>query len=174
MASIFCCNLSNYLEDVIPRLPEFAYLSLYTGSDFHRPKIRGFHNEALGWDTRSTVAIMLKYDKVGLFLSDKMVMGHRKHSIGTIHDNTSKDCLMGQWAETMGLPVYYHSPSLTEHIGVESTLLWSRLHIEQWRNGDEYSEGDYPHSKDFVGEDFDASQWVGKEFDVRNIRAITV
>jgi hypothetical protein len=146
---IFCKNLPVYLEYVIPLLPKFAYLSLYTGKEL-------------------TVAILLERDKAAAFLGDKDVMDHRTKSIDTIHDNTSKDCVMGRWAESIGLPVYYHSPSLTEHIGVSSTLLWAKLHVEQWRDGKEYTEDDYPCSKDFVGEDFDASQWVGESFDVRN------
>ena len=163
---LFCKNLVEYLEYAIPLLPEFAYISLYTGNKFHRPKIRGFHNEARGWDTWSTVAILLEHKRIENFLGNIDVMRHRKESLGSIHDNTSKDCVMGRWAKTLNLPIYYHSPSLTEHIGWDSTLLWSV------NKG--YTDDDYPHSEDFVGEYFDASQWVGEPPDIRNNRAITL
>ena len=163
---VFCKNLIPYLEYAVPLLPEFAYISLYTGEKYHYPKIRGFHNQAQGWDTRSTVCILLEAKRVESFLGNVSVMRHRKESIGTQHDNTSKDCVIGKWAETLNLPIYFHSPSLTEHIGWDSTLLWSV------NKG--YTDTDYPRSKDFVGEDFDASQWVKEKFDVRNKRVLTL
>ena len=161
---VFCKNIIPYLEYTLPLIPEFAYISLYTGEEYHYPKIRGFHDEGRGWDTRSTVCILLHRDKARTMLSNEGVMAHRWASRETFDDNSSKDSVLGKWAEEMGLPVYFHSPSLTQHIGWDSTLLWA--------SSKGYTDECFPKAKEFVGEDFDVADWIGEPPDVRRFRSI--
>jgi GR25 family glycosyltransferase involved in LPS biosynthesis len=171
---IFCSGIKDYLEHSIHKLEPFAYISLYTSSKyFIKDRPRMFHNECKGKNTWSTVAIIMSRSNVLELFSDLDVQKHRffdifhvqqgywgeKSSYGkgrtSITDcvgNTIKDAVLGQWAEKMNLPVYFHSPSLAEHIGRISTL-----------TDDDSTPENGRMSMDFVGENFDASQWVGKK-----------
>jgi hypothetical protein len=174
---VVCKGAREYLEYSLPQLGDFASLSLYTSSRYYRPnRDRMFHNECRGKNTWSTVTVVMSHASVLRFFSDPDVQKHRFFDIFKVKEgywnnkasygagrtsvtdcvgNTIKDAVIGQWAEKLKLPVYFHTPSLAEHIGVSSTL-----------TDDDSTPENGRMSKDFVGEDFDAAQWVGKSVNV--------
>ena len=163
---LWCKNTKSYLDYSLPKLPKFAYASLYTPKDYHYPNMRGFHNVYRGRDTWSTVTVVISRDSVSDFLGHPKTMSHRTDFYGSKHENSSKDCVLASWAGQKYLPIYFHSPSLAEHIGVHSTLVWSEDH--------DYDETNYPQSKDFLGEQKDVSEWVDEPLTIRNQLMITI
>jgi len=172
--AVVCKNARQYVERGLVELGEFASLSLYTPSIYCKNDFQGFHNEQRGKRTWSTVTVIMSHRSVLNFFSDIDVQKHRffdifkvgpkywgghggQGSYGTGYTsvidtvgNTVKDAVIGQWAEKNNLPIYYHTPALAEHVGIFSTLT------------DDVSEADNGRmSKDFVGRDFDVSQWEG-------------
>ena len=59
--------------------------------------------------------------------------------------------MIGQWAGRNNFPIFYHTPSLAEHIGHSSTLVDDLPSVENARK-----------SLDFVGEDTDISDWLNE------------
>jgi hypothetical protein len=176
--AILCSGTKQYLEYALPRLGNFASLSLYTSSKYYQKnRSRMFHNECRGKNTWSTVAIVMSHSSVlGLF-SDSDVQKHRffdifdvqkgywnvkasygqgRTSVTDCVGNTIKDAVIGRWAEKNNLPVYFHTPSLAEHIGRISTL-----------TDDDSTPENGRMSMDFPGEDFDASIWVDKKVSIK-------
>lgn len=178
--ALLCKNLRIYLEHSLPQLDDFGSVSLYTPSRYHRPDFQGFHNEQEGRNTWSTVTVLMSHSGVLRFFSDKDVQKHRffdifkvgpkywgghggNGSYGTGYTsiidtvgNTVKDAVIGQWAKKHELPIYFHTPALTEHVGYYSTL-----------TDDVSTDENSRMSKDFVGKDFDVSQWINKPVRVR-------
>jgi hypothetical protein len=175
--ALLCTGARAYLEYALPRLGDFASLSLYTSSRYYKPnRMRLFHNECRGKNTWSTVTVIMSHASVLRFFSDPDVQKHRFFDIFQVKEgywnnkasygrgrtsvtdcvgNTIKDAVIGQWAEKNHLPVYFHTPALAEHIGVESTL-----------TDDDSTPENGRMTRDFVGADFDAAQWVGQPFGV--------
>ena len=171
-------GLREYLEYCLPNLGEFASLNLYTSSKYFCPRRpRMFHNECQGKRTWSTVAVVMSHSSVLRFFSDLDVQKHRFFDIFEVKEgfwrlnssygsgktsmtdcvgNTVKDAVIGQWAEKLGLPVFYHTPSLVEHIGEFSTL-----------TDDVSTPSNGRMSLDFVGKDFDVRCWIGEPVNVR-------
>ncbi len=186
------CHCKEYLEWTIPKLGKFANLSLYTPSIYAKEGFSGFHNEMRGFQTWSTVTVVMSHQTVMNFFCDEGVQAHRSHdlhrlkynkfdmhkpepkelnwtsygsgysSIIDTQGNTLKDAVIGRWADKQKLPIYYHTPSLAEHIGFLSTLTTDVSNAENGRM-----------SKDFVGENFDASEWIG-ELKVKKFTSIPI
>lgn len=176
--ALFSKGLREYLEYCIPNLGDFASLNLYTSSRYFCPKrTRMFHNECQGKRTWSTVAVVMKHQSVLKFFSDEDVQRHRFFDIFDVKKtywrlnskfclddpssinfigNTIKDAVIGQWAEKLGLPIFYHTPSLVEHIGEFSTLTEDVSAPDNGRM-----------SLDFVGKEFDVRCWIGEPVEVR-------
>lgn len=175
--ALVCKGARKYLEYALPNLGDFASLSLYTPSKYYKKRRRRlFHNECRGKDTWSTVTVIMSHASVLRFFSDVDVQKHRFFDIFQVKEgywnnkasygagrtsvtdcvgNTVKDAVIGQWAEKLKLPIYYHTPALAEHIGDFSTLTDDNSTPENGRM-----------SRDFVGKDFDISDWVNEPVDV--------
>lgn len=176
--AVLCAGLREYLEYCLPFLGDFASLNLYTPSRYFCSKrTRMFHNECQGKRTWSTVAVVMSHEAVLRFFSNTEVQRHRFFDIFEVKEtywrlnssygsgktslidcvgNTVKDAVIGQWAERLGLPVFYHTPSLAEHIGEFSTLT------------DDVSSPDNGRmSLDFVGKDFDVRCWINEQVQVQ-------
>jgi hypothetical protein len=164
--AVVCRDAKRYVEHALPSLGDFASLSLYTPSTF-RAKRRGFHNELRGVHTWSTVAVVMSRPMVVSFFSDPDVQRHRFEDIfgeaagfwkcpKTDPKNSVKDAVIGQWAAKAARPVYYHTPSLGEHIGEFSTLTDQPALVANGRM-----------SADFVGETADLSAWLTEPVYVR-------
>ena len=164
---VLCHNIKPYLEYCLPELVPFASISLYTPSYYCVPK-RCFHNECRGWNTYCTQTVVMSKKSVNKFLTNYNVIAHRTGETACPktaditsktwpeYKNTCKDGIIGRWAKEENLPIYYHSPSLVEHIGEDSSLKDQPAKI--------FSQ--HHTSKDFVGEDFNASNWIGKPIKV--------
>ena len=147
-----------YLEWSLPQLPYLGSASIYTPNKYNK-KSRGFHNCCVGWDTWSTVTVIMPRESVINFFSDDKVQRHRFEDIfsqekvawGVDCDtkNSIKDAVIGQWAYKNRLCMYYHTPALAEHIGVHSTLSQGKATKENDRK-----------SCDFIGEEVDVSKWM--------------
>lgn len=174
---LYCKGVRQYLEDAIPQLGDFGSLSFYTPSRYHKRRLSPtFHNEGHGKTMWSTLTVIMSKESVIRFFSDIDVQRHRfcdlfeigknpegfKASFGrgrtSVIDcvgNTLKDAIIGHWAGRAGLPVYFHTPSLGQHIGQESTLTEDLSTVSNGRQ-----------ASDFVGEDCDVSEWGKSEFNV--------
>jgi hypothetical protein len=159
--AVLCKDAKRYLEHALPSLGDFASLSLYTPS-LYRNRHRCFHNELRGHRTWSTVTVVMRRSKAISFFSDKDVQRHRFEDIfgegadywccpKTDFKNSIKDAVIGQWAAKTNSPVYYHTPSLAEHIGEFSNLTDQPSLVQNGRM-----------SADFVGEDADLSAWLAE------------
>lgn len=165
--AVVCHGCKAYLEYTIPQLGEFGSISLYTPSIYSRKRFRGFHNELQGHRTWSTVTVIMSRDKVIQFFSDPQVQLHRFENTFDKPDgywrcektdpkNSLKDAVIGRWASSIGLPIYYHTPSLAEHIGNHSTLTDRESTIDNGRR-----------SRDFVGLEYDLTPWLSEPVNVR-------
>lgn len=135
-----------YLESSFPHLGNFGSLSIYTPSRYQHHTFHGWHDECRGVETWSTQTVIMSKESVIRFLSYPDTLRHRFQDIfhapevkwGVSGDpkNSVKDAVIGHWAKNNNLPVYFHTPSLAQHIGTTSTI-----------------DATFHHSEDFVGED---------------------
>ena len=156
---VICKGAKSYLDQVLPILGDFATVSPYCPNKHRRKNFIGFHNECIGWETWSTLTVIMSKESVIRFFSDSDVQRHRFEHIFPVPadqipwgvevdpKNSVKDAVLGLWAAKNGLPMYYHSPSLVQHIGMTSTLT-SKTTTEA------------NLAFDFVGEDFEPN-WEG-------------
>lgn len=169
---ILCRMTKEYLEYSIPQLGEFASVSPYTPSKLKRRNIVGFHNESRGIQTWSTQAVVMTRQKAICFFSDYDVQRHRFENVFgkdekywclpyTDSKNSIKDVVIGHWAAKNNLPIYYHTPSLVEHIGYHSTLTDMKTTVENSRK-----------SADFVGENYDLSEWMKSPIKVAKLTSV--
>lgn len=177
-----CPGAKAYVEYALPKLGEFAFLSLYTSSRYHKPNyFRMFHNECDGIHTWSTITVIMSRSSVIKLFSDEQVQRHRFSDLDLVNTNnfkasfgrgrtsiidcvgnTVKDSVLGRWASKNNLPIFFHTPSLAEHTGYYSTLTEDVSTVENMRR-----------SKDFVG-NLDVSQWVGQKIIVRKRQGISM
>lgn len=151
--TVVCRASRLYLESTVPLLNEFASVSIYTPAIYHRKRIWGYHNCCRGWLTWTTNTVLMTKDKVMTFFSDTDTLRHRFENIfdpnfknwGCTGDpkNSVKDAVLGKWAYKNRLPMYFHTPSLAEHLGVASTVMKDTVDMRGRQ------------SRDFVGEEAD-------------------
>lgn len=134
---VFAKNVREYVEGYLGQLLPFASLSLFCPDCYTREGIPSFVNQCHGWNTRQTQTVIMHRSAVIDFFSSPTVQRHRFQHVfsdppesipwGVDVDprNSVKDALIGTWAEQKKLPIYYHSPSLAQHIGIKSTLMAS-------------------------------------------------
>lgn len=165
--AVVCRGAKRYLEFSLPYLEEFGALSLFTPSCYHGSFL-GFHNECHDQSTRSTVTIVMSQKSVLSFFSDIDVQRHRftdlyepgiplgsygaaRTSLADRVGNTVKDAVIGCWAAKNKLPIFFHTPSLAEHIGEFSTLTSDVSSVENGRV-----------SVDFVGQECSLEDMIDK------------
>lgn len=131
---VICRGAKYYLDEQLPKLGEFATASPYCPNKHRRNNFIGFHNECIGWLTWSTLTVIMPRESVIRFFSDPDVQRHRFEHIFPVPENeipwgvevepknSVKDAVLGLWAKKNNLPMYYHSPSLVQHMGLTSTL----------------------------------------------------
>lgn len=165
-------NCRKYIEQAIPQLKDFASISLYTPSIYNLKNFRGFHNGVLNERTWSTVTVIMSKTNAINFFSDSLVQNHRfadTFGLGqefwccpnTDFKNSIKDAVLGRWAFQNNLPIYYHTPSLAEHIGNDSTLTNEFATKENGRK-----------SFDFVGEDDELNVFLKNPIRFRRLNKI--
>jgi len=149
---IYNRDSKEYLEVSFPNLGDFGSLSLYTPSRYHKKKFRGWHNECRGVETWSTVTVIMSKESVIRFFSYEDTQRHRFQDIFKAPDvkwgvtcdpkNSVKDAVLGHWAKKNELGIYYHTPALAQHIGINSTISDEKSTIDNSRQ-----------AIDFIGED---------------------
>ncbi|MBT8339258.1 MAG: hypothetical protein HKP58_03855 [Desulfatitalea sp.] len=111
---IVCCkDLRSYLEKSL--WPEdAAYCSCFTPVEY-RAENNGWNVICQGVDTYMAQFYVFPRSSAVRFLLDLEAL-----PLDFDQYKNSADCVLGFWAEQSGLRVYYHTPSLVEHIGVEA------------------------------------------------------
>ncbi len=140
-----CRNVRPYLESFLYRLPNFGSLQLYTPPKHHRPlgqKPCLIDESHHGWEMWGAQGVVFTRASLRAFLSSSHVLGYRDTEIGC--KNANKDSAIGVWGNEEGRALYYHVPSMVEHLPLPS-LIGSAAH----------------QAEEFVGDDFDASTWIG-------------
>lgn len=140
---ITCCkNLKTYLEWAIPRLGDFGCLSLYTPNRYKK-EIDCWHDESdADWALVGGQAILFTRKSLKRFLSNEKILNYSELS------NIAKDRAIGIWAFKQET-VLYHTPSLVNHCGENSTT------------------GSIMHkSIDYVGDDFDANSLINQQIKI--------
>jgi hypothetical protein len=107
----------------------------------------GWHQVAAGWDLAGALTFAFPSTAARLLLADPVALNHRR--LGPSDGRAYIDAVVGRWAAQAGLPVYYHFPSLAQHVGDASTV-WEGARNQGQRC-----------SASFVGEDFDALSLAG-------------
>jgi hypothetical protein len=139
--TLFCRNVRPFLErtDLLPG--DIGVASLYCPQKYVQRQA-GFHVVRPNGDLWGALAYVFPNAAARSLLSDASAIEHRRTGP---HDGFKNiDTVVGVWAEKVGMPVYYVTPSLAQHIGDSSTI-WPEAY--NW---------DHRHAADFVGEDFDA------------------
>lgn len=151
--AIVCKGAKWYLEEHLPDMLPFASVSMYCPSCY-KTKWAGFYNHCHDWKSRSTVTIIMSRQGAIQFFSDPDVQRHRfEYTLPVPKDeviwgvqvdplNSIKDAVIGMWAYKNDLPMFYHSPSLAQHIGETSTLTTDKIDSDR-------------AADDFVGVDFE-------------------
>jgi hypothetical protein len=134
---ILCKNVKDYIENTV--WPEGAgVLSGYT--PVHYKGERGWNWVNKGEHLWGAVALFFKGDAIDSIIEHPTIKdwdGHR-----------NIDSRLGLWAQETGFKTFYHTPSLSQHIGDESTVC------------DAPATG-MRAAGDFMGEEFDIMQLFG-------------
>jgi hypothetical protein len=134
-------NVKTYVEKWIKYIDSLGCLCLYTPHP-HRSEIAHLVTNEVshGWRLWGAQAVVFTQTSLRKFLGSQIVIGYRDSEIGK--SNAHKDALLGMWGEQENLGIFYHTPSLVQHLNLKSLI------------------GNNPHQAiDFVGENTDVSTW---------------
>ena len=124
--SDFVCILQDDIEfshhSIINSLepnPNAGFYSLYTPI-FYRKKVKkiGWTNFNNGWNSVGACALLFPQRSLFLLLEDPQYQDH----LCNYEKNEQVDAIVCDVFKRLGLPTYYHNPSLCNHIGEVSTL----------------------------------------------------
>ncbi len=110
-------NLRQYLEDLLWPGRSSGLVSLYCSKIDTRPE-SGWHRRE-GW-TAGAHAFVFPPELAKAFVMDPSVFGHR-WAPDPVEARRVND-VIGNWALDHGLPVWFPTPSLVQHVGEASTL----------------------------------------------------
>lgn len=145
-----CLGVKNYLENLLPSIERFGAISLYTPSNQSRKSLglNCIHdNSFMAESVWGTQAIVFSKESLCRFLSSRNVFDHRRIGYGV--NNKNRDTALGIWASKQGEKLFYHNPSLVQHIGKESSI-----------------NHEYHYSSNFVGENYDATLLIDKKIPI--------
>jgi len=146
--TLFCRNTRHYLEHSLWPDRHTGAVSLHTPS--HQvPEDNsgtGFFPKKVGWGAWGAMAFIFPNAAARALLRHPEVINHRSRGPGEGLCNV--DSVVGHWCNIAGLQYVLHNPSLTQHIGLTTTL-WSKDSLEGRRS-----------ASDFPGEDFDARRFT--------------
>jgi hypothetical protein len=138
---VFCRNLRAYLEATLWPAERVGLVSPYCPAPYVR-RMAGWHEVAAGENLVGALTYVFLNAAARLLLSDARVVNHRQR--GAWAGLKDIDSVVGRWAGQSRLPVYYHTPSLAQHIG-RTSVIWPQAANDGLRR-----------AADFVGEEFDA------------------
>ena len=130
----FCRGLREYLDRTLwpssEHRPGVALCSPYCPGPYRR-KQHGWHQQRRGWYLVGALCWAVPRRAAQAILQD----------LGSIEARSRIDARVGRWASETGRAVWYHSPSLVQHVGNGNSALGDRL------------GGELRRATDFVGED---------------------
>ena len=144
--TLFVKNTRQYLERTLWPNTHTGVVSLHTPSH-HVPEdetVRGFFPRTVGWGAWGAMAFIFPNASARAMLRHPAVVNHR--SRGCNKGTCNVDSVVGHWCNIDGFEFYLHCPSLTQHIGLTTTL-WSHDSLEGRRS-----------ASDFPGDEFDARE----------------
>lgn len=126
----FCRGLRDYLERTLWPNPQAALCSPYCPAVYRGPQ-RGWHREDRGWQLIGAVCWAIPRAAAEAMFEALRRQKAEKHV----------DARVGRWAEQTRRSVWYHTPSLVQHIAdANSTLGYA-------------AQPDLRQAADFIGED---------------------
>jgi len=132
--AVFCRGLRRYLDRTLWPDGSIALCSPYSPGPYRQPR-RGWHQQQRGWGLVGALCWAIPRATAGDMLRD----------LGGVRATGRIDARLGKWAATAGRDVWYHTPSLVQHVGNGNSAL-----------GDQ-AINDLRRAADFVGEDFDVA-----------------
>jgi len=127
--AVFCRGLREYLEGSLWPADDVAVCSPYCPTLYRSPQ-PGWHREDHGWDLVGAVCWAIPRTAAEAILRD----------LGQVNAGRQIDARIGRWARQTGRSVWYHTPSLAQHIAPTNSALGHNLH------------GSRRRAADFVGE----------------------
>jgi hypothetical protein len=114
-------DLRGYLEKYLWPADPIGAVSLYCSKVYTQPQA-GWHEFAGPW-VWGALTFVFSRESAKRFVTDPSVFEHRGHP----DDGLIKvDVEIGRWAHAQGLPIYFPTPSLVQHIG-DTSSLWTYL-----------------------------------------------
>lgn len=146
---ITCRGLRQHLE-TRPWPAGAAWLSAYTARKYRHPDARGWHRkDGRGGNLCGALCMIFAPQAARELLADPMIAAPRwtgpalgKRGTPAYLDTCCIDGKCGAWARQNQRKVYYHTPSLVEHIGINNSSMNSPGNRRA------------AQSIDFVGEDW--------------------
>ncbi|WP_417851837.1 hypothetical protein [Thalassoglobus sp.] len=111
-------NLKKYLEQVLWPHEDIGVVSLFCSSAYDREE-EGWHELREQW-VWGAVAMIFSNASAWDFITDKTVIEHRK--TGRFNGTRNIDVTIGKWLQRTERKILYPVPSLSAHIGENSTL----------------------------------------------------
>jgi hypothetical protein len=140
---VFARNLRGYLESTLWPSERVGLASAYCPAAYVR-RTNGWHAVENRLDLYGAVTLALPNAAARLLLGHARAINHRRRGA---HEGLKHiDTMVGQWAAESHLDVFYHTPSLAQHIG-DISVIWP----------DAANDGNR-RAADFVGEELDATE----------------
>ena len=118
---LFCKGLRPYLERSLWPAERLGFVSLYAASHQDPGGARGFFDFDGMEGLWGSLAFVFPNATARVFVRHPRVVSHRTR--GPRSGEADQDIVAGMWAANVGLPIYLHTPSLTQHIG-ETSAIW--------------------------------------------------
>ena len=153
--ALFVRHARDYLESSLWPSHRTGVVSLHTPSH-HVPEddsTSGFFKRDVGWGAWGAMAFVFPNAAVRALLRHPAVVNHRNRGLGEGKCNV--DSVVGHWCNLAGFDFFLHRPSLTQHIGLTTTL-WSHDSLEGRRS-----------ASDFPGDGFDARELIARSTNPR-------
>jgi len=128
--AVFCRGLRSYLEHMLWPAADVALCSPYCPTPYKRDR-GGWHEENHGWNLIGAVCWVLPPESARAIVAE----------LARVEARDRIDARIGRWAREAGRSVWYHTPSLVQHVGVGNSAL-----------GDENTDS-LRIAADFLGED---------------------
>ncbi len=143
--TVFCSGVRAFLEAELWPGDRVGLVSVYCPAPYAREEA-GWVKVAAGGGVVGALTFVFPNAAVRALLAHPGIVDHRKTGARLGLDDT--DGVVGRWAHAARFPVYYHSPSLAQHIGETSTV-WPGAPNDGVRT-----------AGNFVGESFDAQTFL--------------
>ena len=127
--AVFYRGLRQYLEQSLWPGSRVAVCSPYCPALYRWPQ-SGWHREDHGWDLVGAVCWAIPRITAKILLGD----------LGQVRADRQIDARIGRWARRTGRSVWYHTPSLVQHVAPTNSALGHNL------------DGSRRRADDFVGE----------------------